>query len=162
YRRTAQELSSIPSSAAHEVEFFTLASLVERRLGQFAASIRDGEKAIELDPQDVWLATCLSQTYAGLRQFRDSERVVNAAIARRRGAKSTGLLVLKSEAILAMGNLEEAHAGLESIPDKDDVNYQASRLRLYLIERDYSGAKAFGAKASNDIKKTGNFWLTLA
>ena len=131
-------------------------------MGQFAASIRDGEKAIELDPQDVWLAACLSQTYSGLRQFRDAERVANAAIARRRGAKSTGLLVLKSEAALAMGNLEEAHAGLDSIHDKDDVNYQATRLRLYLIERDYSGAKAFGAKASDELKKTPNFWLTMA
>jgi TolB-like protein/Flp pilus assembly protein TadD len=162
YRRTAQELSKIPSSAPHEVEFFTLASLVERRLGQFAASIRDGEKAIELDPQDVWLTTCLSQTYSGLRQFHDSERVTTEAIARRRGAKSTGLLVLKSEAALAMGNAEEAHAGLDSIYDKDDVNYQASRLRLYLIERDYSGAKAFAAKATDDVKKTSNFWFTIA
>jgi TolB-like protein len=162
YRRTAQELSKIPSSAPHEVEFFTLASLVERRLGQFAASIRDGEKAIELDPQDVWLTTCLSQTYSGLRQFHDSERVTTEAIARRRGAKSTGLLVLKSEAALAMGNVEEAHAGLDSIYDKDDVNYQALRLRLYLIERDYSGAKAFAAKATDDVKKTSNFWFTMA
>ena len=162
YRRTAQELSSIPSTAPHEVEFFTLASLVERRLGQFAASIRDGEKAIELDPQDVWLAANLTQTYSGLRRFRDSERVANAAIARRRGAKSTGLLVLKSEAALAMGNLKEAHAWLDSIHDKDDVNYQATRLRLYLIERDYSGAKSFGAKASDELKKTTNFWLTMA
>jgi len=162
YRRTAQELASIPSSAPHEVEFLTLASLVERRLGQFAASIRDGEKAIELDPQDVWLTTCLSQTYSGLRQFRDSERIIDAAIARRHGAKSTGLFVLKSEAALAMGNLEEAHAGLDSIHDKDDVNYQASRLRLYLIERDYSGAKAFAVKANDEVKKIPNFWLTLA
>ena len=162
YHRTAQELSKIPSSAPHGVEFFTLASLVERRLGQFAESIRDGEKAIELDPQDVWLTTCLSQTYSGLRQFRDSDRVANAAIARRRGARSTGLLVLKSEAALAMGNLEEAHAGLDSIHDKDDVNYQATRLRLYLIERDYSGAKAFAAKATDEVKKTSNFWFTVA
>src|SRR6476620_4855194 len=162
YRRTAEELSRIPSSAPHEVEFFTLASLVERRLGQFAASIRDGEKAIELDPQDVWLTTCLSQTYSGLRQCHDSERVTTEAIARRRGAKSTGLLVLKSEAALAMGNVEEAHTGLDSIYDKDDVNYQASRLRLYLIERAYSGAKAFAAKATDDVKKTSNFWFTIA
>jgi tetratricopeptide (TPR) repeat protein len=48
YGRTQQELASIPSSAPHEVEFFTLASLVERRLGQFAASIRDGEKRLSL------------------------------------------------------------------------------------------------------------------
>ena len=69
YRRTEQELSSIPSSAPHEVEFFTLASLVERRLGQFEASIRDGEKAVELDPQNGPLATSLVQTYSGLRRF---------------------------------------------------------------------------------------------
>ena len=87
YRRTEQELSSIPSSAPHEVEFFTLASLVERRLGQFAASIRDGEKAVELDPQNGALAVSLVQTYSGLRRFGDSERVANAAIARLRGAK---------------------------------------------------------------------------
>src|SRR4029077_5749413 len=106
YRRTEQELSSIPSSAPHEVEFFTLASLVERRLGQFAASIRDGEKAVELDPQNGALAVSLVQTYSGLRRFGDSERVVNAAIVRLRGAKPTQLLVVKNEAALGMGNVE--------------------------------------------------------
>src|SRR4029453_9672582 len=96
YRRTEQELSRIPSSAPHEVEFFTLASLVERRLGRFAASIRDGEKAVELDPQSAWLAASLAQTYSALRRFRDSERVANAAIARLRGAKPKGLLLVKN------------------------------------------------------------------
>ena len=162
YRRTEQELSSIPSSAPHEVEFFTLASLVERRLGQFAASIRDGEKAVELDPQNASLATSLVQTYSGLRRFGDSERVANAAIARLRGAKPTGLLVVKNEAALGMGNVEEAHAALDSIQDKDDMDYQAARLSLYLIERDYSGAKAFAAKATDEVKRMPDFWLTLA
>ena len=92
YRRAQQELSRLPSSAPHEVDFFTLASQIERRLGQFAASIRDGEKAVELDPLDASLAASLGQTYSGLRRFGDSERVANAAIARLHGAKSTGLL----------------------------------------------------------------------
>jgi TolB-like protein/thioredoxin-like negative regulator of GroEL len=162
YRRTQQELSSIPSSAPHEVEFFTLASLVERRLGQFAASIRDGEKAVELDPQNASLATSLAQTYSGLRRFGDSERVANAAIARLRGAKPKGLLVVKNEAALGMGNVEEAHAALDSIQDKDDMDYQAARLSLYLIERDYSEAKSFAAKATDEVKRMPDFWLTLA
>jgi serine/threonine-protein kinase len=162
YRRTEQELSSIPSSAPHEVEFFTLASLVERRLGQFEASIRNGEKAVELDPQNASLATSLVQTYLGLRRFRDSERVANAAIARLRGAKPARLLVVKNEAALGMGNVEEAHAALDSIQDKDDMDYQAARLWLYLIERDYSGAKAFAAKATDEVKRMPDFWLTLA
>jgi len=162
YRRTEKELSSIPFSAPHEVEFFTLASLVERRLGQFAASIRDGEKAVELDPQNALLATSLVQTYSGLRQFRDSERVAKAAIARLGGAKPTRLLIVKNEAALGMGKVEEARAALDSIQDKDDMDYQAARLSLYLIERDYSGAKAFGAKATDETKRTPDFWLTLA
>jgi len=162
YRRTEQELSSIPSSAPHEVEFFTLASLVERRLGQFEASIRNGEKAVELDPQNASLATSLVQTYSGLRRFGDSERVANAAIARLRGAQPRGLLLVKNEAALAMGNVEEARIALDSIQDKDDMDYQAARLWLYLIERDYGGAEAFAAKATDETKTMPDFWLTLA
>src|SRR6267378_128425 len=162
YRRTQQELSSLPSSAPHEVDFFILASQVERRLGQFAASIGDGEKAVELDPQNASLAASLGQTYSGLRRFGDSKRVANAAIARLRGAKSTGLLVVKNEAALGTGNVEEAHAALDSIQNKDDMDYQTARLRVYLIERDYSGAKAFAAKATEEVKRTPDFWLTLA
>lgn len=162
YRRTEQELSRIPSSAPHEVEFFTLASLVERRLGQFAASIRNGEKAVELDPQNAPLATSLVQTYSGLRRFADSERVANAAIARLREAKPTGLLLVKNEAALGMGNVEEARAALESIQNKDDMDYQAARLSLYLIERDYNGAEAFAAKATDETKRMPDFWLPLA
>src|SRR4029453_11927032 len=133
--------SSLPSSAPHEVNFFSLASQVERRLGHFEASIRDGESAVELDPQNASLAASLAQTYYGLRRFRDSERVANATIARLGGAKSTGLLIVKSGTAVGMGNLEEAHAALDSIHDNHDADYQAERLRLYLIERDYSGAK---------------------
>jgi len=161
YRRTEQELSKIPSSAPHEVEFFTLASLVERRLGQFAASIRHGEKAVELDPQNGSLATSLVQTYSGLRRFGDSERVANAAIARLHGPKPR-VLIVKNEAALGVGNVEEAHAALDSIQDKDDMDYQTARLWLYFIERDFDGAKAFAAKATGEVKRMPDFWLTLA
>jgi eukaryotic-like serine/threonine-protein kinase len=161
YRRTEQELSRIPSSAPHEVEFFTLASLVERRLGQFAASIRDGEKAVELDPQNGSLATSLVQTYSGLRRFRDSERVANAAIARLHGPKPR-VLIVKNEAALGVGNAEEARASLDSIQDKDDMDYQTARLWLYFIERDFDGAKTFAAKATSEVKRMPDFWLTLA
>jgi tetratricopeptide (TPR) repeat protein len=97
-----------------------------------------------------------------LRRFGDSERVANAAIARLRGTKPLGLLVVKNEAALGMGNVEEAHAALDSIENKDDMDYQTARLSLYLIEKDYSGAKAFAAKATDEVKRIPDFWLTLA
>jgi serine/threonine-protein kinase len=135
--------------------------LVERRLGQFEASIRNGEKAVELDPQNASLATSLAQTYSGLRRFRDSERVANAAIARVPGPKPR-LLIVKNEAALGMENVKEAHAALDSIEDTDDMDYQSARLWLYSIERDFNGAKAFAAKATDEVKRMPDFWLTLA
>ncbi|HEX5490852.1 MAG TPA: protein kinase [Candidatus Udaeobacter sp.] len=162
YRRTQRELSTIPSSASHEVEFFTLASLVQRRLGQFAASIRNGEKAVELDPQNAALAVSLAQTYSGLRRFGDSDRVLNAAIARVREPRPARLFVAKHEAALGKGNIEEARAALDSAPDKNDMDYQSARLWLYFMERDYSAAKPFAANAADEAKKVPDFWLTLA
>ena len=65
--------------------------------------------------------------------------------------------MVKNEAALGMGNVEEARAALDSIQDKDDMDYQAARLWLYLIERDYSGAKAFAAKATRRGKENAGF-----
>jgi hypothetical protein len=97
-----------------------------------------------------------------LRRFDDSERVANAALARLRGVKPRGLLLVKNEAALGVGNVEGANAALDSIQDKDDMDYQAARLSLYLIERDYTGAKAFAAKATDETKTMPDFWLTVA
>lgn len=162
YRQTEQELSKIPASSPHGVEYFTLASLVERRLGQFEASIRHGQEAVELDPRNASLAISLVQTYTGLRRFADSERVAQAALARLGGSKSTGLLLVTNEAALATGKIEEARAALDLIQDKEDMDYQSARLFTYLIERDYNGARAFAAKATTETKKMPDFWLTLA
>jgi len=42
------------------------------------------------------------------------------------------------------------------------MDYQAARLWLYLIERDYLGAEAFAAKATDETKRMPDYWLTLA
>ncbi len=162
YARTEEELSRIPASVPHEVEFYTLASLVERRLGQWEASMRDGEKAVELDPQNAELAVNVSQTYSGLRRFGDSERVANAAIARLRGAATERLWLVKNEAALGMGNLEEARAALDAVPNGKGMDFQMGQLWLAFLERNYGAAKAIAAAASKEVKKTSNFWLTVA
>ena len=70
--------------------------------------------------------------------------------------------MVKNEAALGMGNVEQARAALDSVHDKDDMDYETARLSLYLIERDYSGAKAFAEKATDGVKKMPDFWLTVA
>jgi serine/threonine-protein kinase len=71
-------------------------------------------------------------------------------------------LIVKNEAALGVGKVEEARAALDLIQDKDDMDYQTARLWLYFIERDYDGAKAFAAKATDEVKRMPDFWLTLA
>jgi tetratricopeptide (TPR) repeat protein len=69
---------------------------------------------------------------------------------------------VKNEAALGIGNVEQARAALDSIPDKHEMDYEAARLWLYFMERDYSGATDFAAKATDDVKRRPDFWLTLA
>ncbi|HMJ06240.1 MAG TPA: protein kinase [Chthoniobacterales bacterium] len=161
YRRTEEELSRISSSAPHQVEFFTMASLAERRLGQWADAIRDGEKAVELDPQDGGLVVNLIQTYSGLRRFADSKRLAAAALARLGEAAPTRLWVVKHEAALGVGNIAEARTALDSAPDKSDMEYQFARLWLALLERDAGTVQNIAAKAGDEIKEMPSFWLVL-
>ena len=101
--------------------------------------------------------------YFSVRRFGDSERVANAARARLRGAKPTGLLAKDEEAELGMGNVEEAHAALDSVQIKITWIIRPPDSGSTLIERDYSGAKAFAEKATDAVKKTPDYFVyTLA
>ena len=42
------------------------------------------------------------------------------------------------------------------------MDYQAARLWLYFVERDYGGAKVFATQATDEVKRMPDFWLTLA
>ena len=97
-----------------------------------------------------------------MRGFGDSERVANAAIARLR-EQSERTFAGEERSGTWVGNVEEAHAALDSIQDKDDMDYQTARLSLYLYRRDYSGAKAFAAKATTSKEDTdsGTPWQQL-
>ncbi len=161
YERTEQELARIPAVGSHEVEYFNLASLVARRQGRWAVSIRDGLKAIELDPRDAGLVVNIMQTYAGLRQFEASERVSDAAMRRLGDKITTRLWIVKSEAALGMGNLEAKRAALESVTDKDNLEYQLTRFWLEVLAGDAARVRELSANASEEIKKTSSFWTML-
>ncbi len=162
YRQTEKELSEIPASSAHEMEFFTLASLVERRLGQWEESIRDGAKAVELDPQDPSMVVNLIQTYSGLRRFQESERVANAALNRLGEATTTRFWMVKSEAAMGSGDLEKAEAVLDSTRNKDSANFQFSKLWYEILKGNRLDTRAISAGASDELKKMDSFWTVLA
>ena len=160
YRRTEQELSIIPSSAPHQVEFYTLASLVERRLGKWKEALRDGQKAVDLDPQNAQLAVNLCQTYSGLRRYEDANRVADAAIARAHGEVPTRLWLVKNEAALGVGNVDGARQALDSAR-QESMDLDAAKLWLCLITRDYPAVRATMEKISEGTKEMASVWLIL-
>lgn len=88
--------------------------------------------------------------------------MADAALERMGGAKPVGVMLVKNEAALGMGNLEKARVALDSVDDKTQMDYQVARLSLYLLERDYIGAKGLVAQATRGVKKMPDFSLTFA
>ncbi len=160
-RKTEEELSKIPASASHTVAYYALASLAERRLGKWKESIRDGEKAVELDPQNSALAVNLIQTYSGLRRFDDSNRLADAAIARLKGP-SPRLALVKSEASLSVGDLAAARTALDKLPDWEGADYQSARFWLPLLEKNYEEARSMAAKSGVEAREMPSHWQMMA
>ncbi len=161
YRKTQEELAKIPASASHTVEYYTLASLVERRMGRWEESIRDGKRAVELDPQNPDLAVNLIQTYSGLRRFDDSNRLADETMSRLNRPAHRVLLV-KSEAALAAGDLAAVRAALEKYPDWDSSDYEGARFWLPLLEKNYAAARSAAAKCNQEQRETPSYWQMMA
>jgi TolB-like protein/Tfp pilus assembly protein PilF len=162
YRRTEEELSKLPRSAAHTVEYYTLASLVERRLGQWETSIRDGRKAIELDPQNHELVVNLCQTLSGLRRYADAMRLADDTVARLHGPVPVRLCLVKNEAAIGMVDLKGARPALEQSHDRASMDYESAGLWLLLLERNYTEAKAAAEKLSEEMKQSPTVALVMA
>lgn len=160
YRRTEQELAKLGSSNAHGVEYFTLAALVERRLGLWSEAIRDSARAVELDPQDGMLPFNLVQTLNGLKRYAEAERVADAAIHRLAPNTVSRLYLLKNESEVARGDLSAAGLALDAASDKEGFEYQAAQLWLAYLRRDVAAAQEVERRAGSARDRT-SFSLVL-
>ena len=94
YEKAAAALAAAPPSSSDRAQFFDLAALTERRLGHWKEALRDGEKAIELDPHDPFIATEVIQSYLKLRRYSEAEKLAGKAMSAH-DDPSGSLLVLK-------------------------------------------------------------------
>jgi len=98
--------------------------LAERRLGRWKDAIRDGETAVELDPQKPFCnQRARRKATSRFADFNDAERLADKGI--KSAITQTGYLWrLKSEALVGLGKLAEACAVLEKSPPGMDILYQ--------------------------------------
>ena len=146
YEKAAAALAAAPPSSSDRAQFFDLAALTERRLGHWKEALRDGEKAMELDPHDPFIATEVIQSYLKLRRYSDAEKLADKTISAIT-TRAAPFWSLKAESILAQGDPARARAFLEGAPrDVRDKHTEMARIAFY--ERDF-------ARATSEIAAAG-------
>jgi serine/threonine-protein kinase len=81
YDAARRELAIASSLLPNEPRCFELAGFMDRRAGEWDASVKAFLKALELDPRSIHLRISLSQTYEHMRRFPEKAKVLDQAIA---------------------------------------------------------------------------------
>jgi TolB-like protein/Flp pilus assembly protein TadD len=80
YDRALEQFSAAQKLAPNDPEASSLKGRVERRQNHWDAAIADFERAVSVDPRNLFFLGDLSETYAFVRRYDDAERVARKAI----------------------------------------------------------------------------------
>jgi TolB-like protein/Tfp pilus assembly protein PilF len=151
YTRAFQELAlasrTLPNSG--EVSFF--AGIIARRQGRWDDSVRNLEKAVELDPLNPRNVNGLSVAYDLLRRYDEEAALFDRAAATNPSSRNYAQLV-HAQIELEKGDLKAARSFLDSLPADYDPNGAATwtRINLALYERDNDAAARVLASSKRD------------
>jgi TolB-like protein/cytochrome c-type biogenesis protein CcmH/NrfG len=102
YETALAEVSVARRGLPNDASVFNMGAAIARRQGHWEQCIRDWERAIELDPRNVWLLTSVAQTDAVLRRFSEAAAALDRVLAVAPGDPSTlawrGLVNVESQA----------------------------------------------------------------
>jgi TolB-like protein/Flp pilus assembly protein TadD len=81
YEGALAELETARQTLPSEPRLFELTGYIERRQGRWDESTRNLERAVELDPRNVFLLQQAALNYDWLRRYRDEEAALDRALA---------------------------------------------------------------------------------
>jgi TolB-like protein/Tfp pilus assembly protein PilF/predicted Ser/Thr protein kinase len=81
YDRALTELQIARQTLPNDARLFELKGYIERRQGRWEESTRDLERAVELDPRNVYLLRQTVASYDDLRRYGDEEALLDRALA---------------------------------------------------------------------------------
>jgi TolB-like protein/Flp pilus assembly protein TadD len=141
YEAALKEFEIAKNGLPNESEVYLALGAIQRRQGKWDESTANLEKAVALNPKDVWPAQNLAFNYQMLRDFDKANLTVDRALAV--DATAPGTLELKSKlAILEKGDFgvaEKAFAAVKSVPLTGELKVKiiGSRCEVFLLERKY-------------------------
>jgi TolB-like protein/class 3 adenylate cyclase/Tfp pilus assembly protein PilF len=80
YDHARQELSVAQQALPNNSEAFLFAAYIDRRQGRWEDSIKNFERASQLDPRDIHILQQFSLTYEALRRYADTAAVLDRAL----------------------------------------------------------------------------------
>jgi TolB-like protein/class 3 adenylate cyclase/Flp pilus assembly protein TadD len=142
YDRARKELKLAEKSLPNDPLPFLLGGYIDRRQGRWDESIKNLQRAIELDPQNPIVLQQVANSYEFLRRYADVERALDRAIA----------LAPKDAALRAGRAQTELHWHADPRPlistiraiiaedSREAGNVSESWLQVSLCQRDFDGA----------------------
>jgi TolB-like protein/Tfp pilus assembly protein PilF len=129
YVRARQQLAIAERTLPNSAEVYSLTGYIDRREGKWDDSLRNLERAVELDPRNFKVLNDLSVLYDLLRRYDDKEQLYDRIVAIN-PAQTEYWLLLRATTELEKGNLPKAHQLYDQIPPQYDPNGAATSTRI--------------------------------
>jgi TolB-like protein/predicted Zn-dependent protease len=151
YDRAREELTLAQKTLPNDPVPFQLLGYIDRRQGRWEESVKNLERAIELDPRNPAFLQQISRSYACLRRYADVARALDRALALTPNDPS--LRAPRAELEITWHAdprpLISVVQGVFAEDPKQAINIADFALNAYLCARDFEGARrALGALSS--------------
>src|SRR5881296_1042947 len=80
YERASSELAIARRTLPHDAEVFLYTGLIDRREGRWNEATRNMERALELDPRNLFTLQQLALTYQTQHRYADAARIYDSAL----------------------------------------------------------------------------------
>ena len=142
YDAALKEFDVAQRGLPNESEIYLYIGSIQRRQGKWAESTASMEKAVNLNPKDVWSLLNLTHNYAMLRDYDKANKTIDRALI----LNPTAFDALEVKAKLAIAEkgdfsvAEKAFETLKSVPTTNDQEVQTmtARANVFLLERKYN------------------------
>ena len=164
YDAALKEFETAQRGLPNESEMYLYIGAIQRRQGKWAESTANLEKAVNLNPKDVWQLQNLAFNYQMQRDYGKANEVIDRALTL--NPTSGELLGVKAKfAIAEKGDFSVAEKAFETVKSAPMTNTQklnaaSERANVFLLERKYQDGLETAERLPDDQLATfpGGLW----
>src|SRR6516165_6290933 len=154
YDAAMKEFEIARRGLPNESEIYLYIGSIQRRQGKWAESTASMEKAVNLNPKDIWSLQNLTFNYQMLRNYEKANETIDRALAL--DPKALGPLTVKSKLAIAENGdfsvAERAFDAVKSVPmsKEQKLEITGSQIDVFLLQRKYQEALEMAESVPDD------------